>query len=53
MTLTNSTVSGNSTAGDVRRRAAGSHGTSVTLTNSTVSGNSTAGDCAEGGGILG
>ena len=50
MTLTNSTVSGNSTAGD-DAEAAGSPAVDVTLTNSTVSGNSTAGAYAAGGGI--
>ncbi len=53
LTLTNSTVSGNSTAG----RAAGGGGVfgqgDVTLLNSTVSGNSTAGSRASGGGISG
>ena len=52
MTLTDSTVSGNSTAGDYAS-GGGISGIDVTLTNSTVSGNSTAGDYAEGGGICG
>ena len=51
-TLTNSTVSGNSTEGD-RSYGGGIIGVELTLTNSTVSGNSTAGQLARGGGIIG
>ena len=51
VTLDNTTVSGNSTAGRIRQMVAGSTAHYVTLTNSTVSGNSTAGDFAGGGGI--
>ena len=52
VTLTDSTVSGNSTAGD-SADGGGIYGDAVTLTDSTVSGNSTAGDGADGGGIAG
>ena len=53
LTLTDSTVSGNSTAGNYAHGGGiyGRH--DVTVTNSTVSGNSTAGDYADGGGICG
>ncbi len=52
LTLTNSTVSGNSTAGD-EANGGGISGGTVTLTNSTVSGNGTVGRGADGGGISG
>ncbi|MGI9457054.1 MAG: hypothetical protein ACR2NU_10855, partial [Aeoliella sp.] len=52
LTLTSSTLSGNSTAGD-SARGGGIYTSSgaVTLTQSTLSGNSPAGDSAGGGGI--
>ncbi len=50
VTLTNSTVSGNSTSG-TRAHGGGIYANTATLTNSTVSGNSTTGISAEGGGI--
>ncbi len=52
MTLTNSTVSGNNTTGDLAYRG-GVSARGVTLTNSIVSGNSTTGRNAYGGGISG
>ena len=50
--MTNSTISGNSTAGDIAH-GGGIHATNgdVTLSSSTVSGNSTLADGADGGGI--
>ncbi|HKS64312.1 MAG TPA: right-handed parallel beta-helix repeat-containing protein, partial [Xanthobacteraceae bacterium] len=51
LTLTNSTVSGNSTTG-FSAKGGGIAGDIVTLTDSTVSGNSTAGTFADGGGIM-
>ena len=52
VTLTQSTVSGNSTAGNGARGGGIFACGDVTLTQSTVSGNSTAGTGADGGGIL-
>jgi CSLREA domain-containing protein len=53
LTLTGTTVSGNSTAGAASYGGGGiASSGSVTLTNSTVSGNSTSGEYADGGGIL-
>ena len=51
-TLTDSTVSGNSTDGERRPGRRDLLRQHVTLTNSTVSGNSTAGKYAQGGGIF-
>ena len=53
LTLTGTTVSGNSTAGAASYGGGGiaSNG-SVTLVNSTISGNSTSGEYADGGGVL-
>ncbi|MBP7002325.1 calcium-binding protein [Amaricoccus sp.] len=53
VTLIDSVVSGNSTAGDYAR-GGGVYGfTTVTLRDSTVSGNSTAGEGGDGGGVWG
>ncbi|MEO1152235.1 MAG: hypothetical protein AAFW83_14795, partial [Pseudomonadota bacterium] len=49
--LTNSTVSGNSTAGDGADGGGVFSFGATTLTNSTLSGNSTAGNYADGGGV--
>jgi hypothetical protein len=51
VTLTNSTLSGNSTTGD-NASGGGVYG-AVTMTNSTISGNSTAGVSTNGGGVFG
>ncbi len=51
LTLDQSTVSGNSTAGDSADGGGISSSGDVTLASSTVSGNSTAGSGADGGGI--
>jgi Ca2+-binding RTX toxin-like protein len=53
VTLIDSTVSGNSTAGRDGSNGGGIHGRTVTLTNSTVSDNSIMGVNSEGGGVWG
>ena len=52
LTLTNSTVSGNSTMGQSAKGGGLQIDDSATLINSTISGNSTIGKYAEGGGLV-
>jgi hypothetical protein len=52
LALTDSTLTGNSTAGNTPGGGIYTSSGAVTLTNSTLSGNSTAGDNAPGGGIF-
>jgi hypothetical protein len=52
VTLIDSTVSGNSTAGTYSE-GGGVRGVGVMLTNNTLSGNRTAGDYSDGGGVFG